>query len=170
MNNYLAPYMEELGISRTIMGLALLLTTVSELPVLFFANHLLNRFKARGMLVLGMLITGLRLILYAAFNFQSGILVFQLLNGLTFPMFWVAAVSYANEISPEGVKATAQGLLGAMTFGIGAGVGVAAGGLLLGSVHGQATFLITGVFVLLGVGVISLLDRAEQLRRARRLA
>ena len=165
MNGYLLPYMEELGISRSIMGVAIFIAAISELPVLFFANFLLRRFKARGLLVLGMLITGVRLILYAALNFQAGILVFQLLNGLTFPAVWVAAISYANEIAPEGLKATAQGLLAAMTFGIGSAAGGLVGGLLLGSIHGQATFLIIGIIVLLGLGVVSFSDRMRQLHQ-----
>ena len=141
VNNYLFPFMEELNISRSTMGVALFIATLSELPVLFFANHLLNRFKARGLLVIGMLITGLRLVLYGALNFEAGILIFQLLNGLTFPLVWVAGVSYANEIAPEGMKATAQGLLGAMTFGFGAAAGGLLGGLLLGSLRGRHTLL-----------------------------
>ena len=110
------------------MGIALTIATLGELPILFFANRLLKRFGAYGLLVLGLIITGVRLLLYAGFNFPAGILIFQLLNGMTFPMVWVAGVSYADENAPEGMKATAQGLLGAMIFGIGA----AAGGFLGG--------------------------------------
>jgi PPP family 3-phenylpropionic acid transporter len=164
INSYLFPYMEELGISKTTMGIALTIATLSELPVLFFANHLLKRFKARGLLLLGLIITGLRLILYAVLNFQSGILIFQLLNGMTYPIVWVAGVSYANEIAPEGMKATAQGLLGAMVFGFGAAAGGVSGGLLLKGIGGQAMFLLIGFFVLAGVAAITLLERNQQSR------
>jgi len=167
VNSYLFPYLEELGISRSTMGVALLIATLSELPVLFFANYLLKRFTARGLFVLGILITGVRLILYGALNFQTGILIFQLLNGLTYPMVWVAGVSYANELAPEGMKATAQGLLGAMVLGFGAAAGGLVGGLMLGSLHGQVTFLIIGGFVLGAVGLIMLVERVTYLRQAR---
>jgi PPP family 3-phenylpropionic acid transporter len=40
VNNYIFPYMEELGISRTLMGLSLTIATLSELPVLFFSNRI----------------------------------------------------------------------------------------------------------------------------------
>ncbi len=168
MNNYLAPYMGELGATKSTVGWALFIATLSELPVLFFANYLLKRFTARGLFALGVLITGLRLLLYGAISVQSGVLVFQLINGLTFPMVLVAGVSYANEIAPGGMKATAQGLFAAMLAGIGAAVGGAVGGLLLGSLRGQATFLIMGAFVLAGLGVIMLLERAGQFRQARK--
>ncbi len=165
VNNYLFPYMEELGISRSTMGIALLIATLSELPVLFFSKNLIDRFKAQGMLFIGMFIMGIRLILYAALNYQSGILIFQLLSGLTFPLVWVAAVSYANDISPEGLKATGQGLVGGAAFGIGSAAGGVIGGLLLGSVGGQAMFLVIGIGVLLGMAVIFLMERNQNARQ-----
>jgi PPP family 3-phenylpropionic acid transporter len=165
VNSYLFPYMEELEIRRSTMGVALTIATIAELPVLFFSNYLIDRFKARGLVFIGMFITGLRLLLYALLNFQSGILIFQLLSGLTFPLVWVGAVSYANEIAPEGMKATAQGLLGAVMFGFGGAAGGAAGGLLVGSIGGQAMFLVIGAVVLLGVAVIHLLERNQHTRQ-----
>ena len=169
INIFLFPYMDELNINNTTRNIALTIATVSELPILFFANYLLKRFKAYGLLLLAMLITGIRLLLYGALNFQTGILVFQLLNGMTFPLFWVAGVSYANEISPEGMKATAQGLFGAMTVGFGAAAGGLAGGLLLGGISGQGLFLSIGVFTLLSLLVIFLIERTQRAHQAVRL-
>ncbi len=159
VNSYLFPYMVALGINGLTRGIALTIATISELPVLFFSNYLIDRFKARGLLFIGVFITGVRLILYAAVNSLSGILIFQLLSGLTFPLVWVAAVSYANDIAPEGMKATGQGLLGAIVFGFGAAVGGVVGGLLRGSLGGQAMFFLMGIVVLLGMAVIFLLER-----------
>jgi len=161
INNYLFPYMEELGASKTTMGIALTLSTIGELPVLFYANRLLNRFKAYGLLTLGMTITGIRLLLYAAFNFPAGILIFQFLNGMTFPIVWVAAVSYAYENAPEGMKATAVGLLAAVMFGIGSATGGFTGGLLLESIGGRGMYLVFGTVVLVCVLIITLLERRQ---------
>ena len=157
--------MINLGMSGFTRGIAITIATISELPVLFFSNYLIQRFKALGLLFIGMTITGLRLILYAVLNFQSGILIFQLINGLTSPLVIVAAVSYANEIAPEGMKATAQGLWGAMMFGFGAAAGGAAAGLLREGVGSQAMFLLIGIIVLLGVAVIYLLERKQKTRQ-----
>jgi PPP family 3-phenylpropionic acid transporter len=166
INSYLFPYMAGLGASRSTMGIALTISTIGELPILFFANRLLRRFGAYGLLGLGMTITGVRLLLYAWLNFPAGILFFQLLNGMSFPMVWVAGVSYADENAPEGMKATAQGLFGAMVFGFGAAAGGLVGGLMLGSIGGRWMYLIFGSAVLVSVGVITLLERAERARRA----
>jgi PPP family 3-phenylpropionic acid transporter len=167
INSYLFPYMEELGASRSTMSIALTISTIGELPILFFANRLLKRFGAYGLLGMGMTVTGVRLLLYAWLNFPVGILVFQLLNGMTFPMVWVAGVSFADENAPQGMKATAQGLLGAMVFGFGSATGGLAGGLMIGSIGGRWMYLIIGSLVLVSVGVITLLERSERGRQAR---
>ncbi|OGN90391.1 MAG: hypothetical protein A2Y88_00480 [Chloroflexi bacterium RBG_13_48_10] len=167
MNTYLFPYMEELGISRLMMTVALTISSIGELPVLFFTNRLLKRFGAFGLLGLSMALTGVRLLLYAGLNFTAGILLFQLFNGMTFPLFWVAGVSYADENSPTEMKATAQGLMGSMTFGFGAATGGLVGGLMLGSIGGRWMYLIFGCVVLVSLGIIFLLARVNRLPQVR---
>jgi MFS transporter, PPP family, 3-phenylpropionic acid transporter len=161
INSYLFPYMEELGISRSMFGISLLISTIGELPILFFSNRLLKRFGSYRLLLIGMTLTGVRLLLYAWLRFPMGIFIFQILNGMTFPMVWVAGVSYADENAPVGMKATAQGLFGAMVFGIGAAIGGLMGGLMIGSIGGQWMYLIIGSLVLICVGLISLVERAK---------
>ncbi len=169
INTYMFPYMEQLGISRSTMGVALTIATLGELPILFFANHLLKRFGAYGLLVLGLTITGVRLLLYAWLNFTAGILIFQLLNGMTYPMVWVAGVSYADENAPEGLKASAQGLFAAMILGIGAAAGSFLGGLILEGIGGRWMYLIFGICLLVSVAVITQLERGTRSPQARDL-
>jgi MFS family permease len=141
------------------MGLALTIATLVELPVFFFANRLLRRFGSFGMLVMGMAVTGVRLLLYAAVATPAGILAFQPLSGLAFPVVWAAGVAFANENAPPGLSASAQGLFSAMVFGIGAAVGGLIGGLLLESVGGQTMYLVFGIFVLASLALLAPLER-----------
>ena len=159
VNNYLFPYMEELHISKSLMGVSMTLSSVSELPVLLFSNRLLKRLKPHGLLVLGMGMTALRLLLFAAASSATEVLVFQLINGLTFGAVWVAGVSYAEQSAPPGLSASAQGLFSAVVFGVGAAIGGFAGSLLLEALGGRLMFLVAGVFVLLSMGVLLLLER-----------
>jgi MFS transporter, PPP family, 3-phenylpropionic acid transporter len=159
INTYLFPYMRELNASESTMGLALTIATLSELPVLFYANRLLGRFGSFGLLVVGMAVTGIRLLLYAAVSLPAGILVFQVLNGLTFPAVWVAGVAFADENAPTGLSATAQGLFSAMVFGIGAAAGGLIGGLLLENVGGRVMYLVFGLFVLLSLAILAPAER-----------
>jgi PPP family 3-phenylpropionic acid transporter len=165
LNNYLFPYMKELGANESTMGLALTVGTVSEIPTLFFGNRLIKRLKSYGLLMLTMVVTGIRLLLFAACGTPSLILVIQLLNGLTFPAMWVAGVSYADENAPAGMSTTAQGLFGAMVLGFGTAVGGFIGGPLLESMGGRGLYLVFGVAVLATVAIVTLIQRrlpAEQ--------
>ncbi len=158
-NTYYFPYLKELGTPEALMGLALTIGTLSEIPVLFFGNRLLQRFTANGLLLLAMIITGLRLVALALVRTPDAALLLQLINGLTYPAMWIAGVAYADQYAPPGMRSTAQGLFGAMVFGLGAAVGGFVGGPLLENWGGQAMFLIYGVIVLAVVAVVALLQQ-----------
>jgi PPP family 3-phenylpropionic acid transporter len=159
VNNYLFPYMEELHATKSMMGLAQFISTISEVPLLIFSNRLLKRLKPYKLLVLGMLFTALRLLLYAAISTPQVVLVSQLMNGLTYALVWVAGVSYADQSVPPGMSATGQGLFSAVIFGVGAAIGGFAGGVLLEALGGRNMFLIVGVFFAISLGVLLLLER-----------
>lgn len=155
-NTYLFPYLNELGAPESLMGLAMTIGTLTEIPVLFFGHHLLRRFKPYGLLMLAMLLTAARLLLFAAADTPAQILVMQLLNGFTFPAMWIAGVAYVDEIAPPGLSATAQGMFGAMVFGFGAAVGGFVGGPLLETTGGRGIYLTFGIIVVLVVALAAL--------------
>lgn len=158
-NNYLFAYMKELKASETTMGVALTISTLSELPVFFFANRLIRCFRPFGLLLLGMIITGVRLLLYYVVSTPAGVLTIQAIQGLTFPVVLVAGVSYADVHAPAGMRATAQGLFGAMVSGFGAAAGGFLGGLMLEGWGGRVMYLVFGAFVLVSTVCIALVRK-----------
>lgn len=159
INAYLAPYLAELGIRSSLLGVALAIATISELPVLFFGNRLLAKLKPHGLLTLSMCAVTIRLFFYAIFQTTAGILWFQLINGFTFAALWVAGVSYINENAPPGLSATTQAVFGAAVFGFGAAGGGFIGGILLEQVGGAAMFAFFGFTTLMMLIVYTLLER-----------
>ncbi len=131
INNYLFIYMQSLGASKSLMGIALTVSTISEIPAMFFSDRILRKFGARGMLIIAMSAIGLRLIAYSLTVQPWLVLVIQLIHGLTFAAIYIAGVYFAEQVAPPGMKATAQGMFGGTLMGFGGAAGGLLGGLLL---------------------------------------
>jgi PPP family 3-phenylpropionic acid transporter len=159
VNAYLFPYMAELGSNETTMGFALTISTLTEMPIFFFGDRLVKRFTNYGLFLLALVMVAIRSLLLSAVSTPFMVLALQAFGGTIFPAMWLAGVSYADENAPTGLKSSAQGLFGAMCFGVGSAVGGFIGGLLLESIGGRGMFLVFGVIVLVGLVI------AEGIRR-----
>ena len=157
--NFFLPLMRDVGANESTMGIALTLGTFAELPVFFFGNRLLRIFKPSGLLVFAVAVTAARMLLLAVSTTPELVLIFQVLNGLTFPAMWLAGVAYADQLAPVGRSASAQGMFGAMVFGIGPAVGGFIGGPLLDGIGARGLFLVFGIVVLVTVTIVALLQR-----------
>jgi PPP family 3-phenylpropionic acid transporter len=130
ISSFLFLFLSDMDASKTLMGLSLTIATISELPVLFFSEHLLKRWKARELLTFALLISVVRSLAYSFIHTPGWVLLIQLLHGPSFSAMWVAGVSYANEIAPKGMGATAQGLFSGVQLGLAGTFGGLVGGLL----------------------------------------
>jgi PPP family 3-phenylpropionic acid transporter len=149
--SFLSLYLDGLGADKTLMGLALAVGTISELPVWFFADRFLERWGARRLLVFSLLACGVQAFAYSLMRTPWLVLPIQLLHGPAFSAMWVAGVSYAAEVAPEGVKATAQGLFSGVAMGLRAAIGAFIGGFLYDSIGAAAMFRWGGVVALLAL-------------------
>lgn len=152
--SYLYPYMAELGASKSVMGVALTISTLTEIPIFFFGHRLVKKFGSYGLLTLALVFFGIRSLLYAAASTPLMVLAVQVFSGMIFPAMWTAGVSYADEHAPVGLKSSAQGLFGAASFGFGSAISGFISGLLLESIGGRGLFLVLGVVVLVGLAII----------------
>jgi MFS family permease len=151
IHNFLFLYMNGLGASKTIMGLALTVATISELPMFFFADRLLARWSAKGLFVFGTMIYVFRALALSYINAPWMILITQLLHGMTFTSMWVAGVSYAAEIAPPGLGTTAQGLLSGVFMGIATATGAMLGGILYQDFGGSIMYRTMSIAVAISV-------------------
>ena len=146
--NYLLAYFTQIGAPQATLGVALAIGVMTEIPLLFFGDQLLRRFPAYALFVAALLLCSLRLLLFAVVRSPSAALVVQLLNGVNYPLMWLAGVTYAHEHAPPGLAATAQGVLAAMVGGVGAAAAGFAGGPLLAWLGGPGTYAVFGLVIL----------------------
>jgi PPP family 3-phenylpropionic acid transporter len=152
--SYLSPYLQELGADGRQIGFAFLVATLTEFPAFFFGNLLVKRFSAYGLFVISLALLGIRSVLFGVVDNLYLAIAIQGLGGAIFPAMWSAGVAYADENAPVGMKSSAQGVFGAMTFGFGSAVSGFFGGVLLESIGGRGMFLVFGIVILAGLVLI----------------
>ena len=159
LNTYFFPYMKALGAGESVMGLALTMGTIAEIPILFFANRFIRRFQAYPLIIFSLAMTGVRFLLLAVAPNSLFVLVVQLLNGCNYPLLSVAGVTYADASAPKGFRATAQGVFNASLSGFGFAVGGFVGGLIFERLGARGMYLVFGLFIALVLILVSLVRR-----------
>lgn len=133
LNNFYFIFLKEIGTSDGLLGVALALGILSEIPVMLYSNRLLKRFEAVGLLMIAAIIIILRILAYSLAVSPGQALALQLLQGPTFALVWVAGVEFASQIAPKGMGATAQGVFSGIFSGLGFASGSVLGGVLFGA-------------------------------------
>ena len=106
-----------------------------------------TRFGPRRLLQIALLAGALRLLLYSATSMPALVLVIQVLHGPAFGLLYVSGVAFAYRYAPDGLGATAQGVVNGMNFGLGAFVGALSGGFLYEALGPFVMFRITGLIL-----------------------
>lgn len=158
-SSYFSAYLQELGADGNQIGFALFLAALVEAPLFFFGNLLVKRFTSYGLFMIALVALGFRSLLFGLADHLFLAIVVMALGGVTFPLMWSGGVAYAEENAPAGLKSTAQGLFGALSFGFGSAVSGFVGGLLLESIGGRGMFLVFGIVIFLGMALIEGLKR-----------
>ena len=163
LNNYLILYMGSLGAGESMFGLSVAVAGVSELPVFFFSSWMLKRISPRGMLGISLAALALRLALIAWFKNPWALVAVQLLHGPTFSALWAAGVSYASELTPPGLGASAQSLFNTTLFGLAGSLGALAGGQIY-QFYGPAAVFQAGALAV-AVGWVVFIAGGLRMRR-----
>lgn len=134
MNNFIGIRLEELGASASLVGVAVAIGAASELPVVAAGGWFLAHVGVSRMIVLSIAVYAVRLLAYGLVTIPEWVLPVQTLHGFSYGVFLIASVTLVHRLSGREQAATAQGLLGAVSFGMGSIVGSLAGGALLDTV------------------------------------
>lgn len=154
---------------KTLQGLVSAIQTFcGEIPFLFVSGYILRKVGHVNMMSLVLFAFGVRFILYSFLSNPWYVLPIEMLQGITFGMFYPTMTSYASVVSPPGTETTVQGLVGAVFEGVGTSLGSFIGGHLYGTYGGWITFRAFGIGSLVCCGLHILLQYIfkERINRA----
>jgi MFS transporter, PPP family, 3-phenylpropionic acid transporter len=150
INGFLSLYLQDLGAGGEQIGLAFVIASISELPVLMFAPLVLRRWGARPLLIGAGLLYALRAGIYVVAPSLGWALAAQVLHGPCFAALWTGGVEEAQRLAPKGMEVTAQSLFGTMFFGVAAVIASVIAGWIYRDLGSGALFSIGSLLALLG--------------------
>jgi MFS transporter, PPP family, 3-phenylpropionic acid transporter len=150
VHGFLSLYLEDLGAGAEQIGLAYLVASISELPVMALSPYVLRRWGARPLLAAAGVAYAVRMAIFAAAPVPEWVLVAQLLHGLCFATLWTGGVVEAQRLAPPGLEATAQSLFGTAVFGVAVALANLIGGVVYRDFGFGALFAAAAILALLG--------------------
>ncbi len=118
--NFYSAYLKENGASDSLVGYGLSFQGLCELPIFYFSARIIFKLGLKKTLLITILATAIRMVLYSIIKTPVATLPVELLHGFSWSLFWVVCVEYVNKLVDERWLATGQSLLYAAYFGAGA--------------------------------------------------
>jgi MFS transporter, PPP family, 3-phenylpropionic acid transporter len=152
--NFYSIYMKENGASSTLVGYGLSLQGLCELPLFYFSARIIRKLGIKTTLIITILATSCRMLLYSAVKDPVMALFIEFLHGISWSLFWVVCVEYVDRLVKEEWRATGQSLLYAAYFGIGAIAGNFWTGYLYDSKMMISEIFLLNSIIIFGLGIV----------------
>lgn len=109
--------LEANNLPKSIIGISVGLSTVSEIPLFYFSNVLIRKYGSRSVMLFAQVGMIAR---HALMTVLSGkyLLLPQLLHGVTYALLWSSIVNYVNVIAPPAYATTTLSLVSVCFNGI----------------------------------------------------
>lgn len=108
---FLGVTLQAMGASQSLIGIAITIGAVVEIPFMLFSGYFLKRFGPVKLLITAMFLMIIRYALLGFMQAPSWAVAINVLNGPAYVFFWNSSVTYANKMAPPGLAGSVQGLL-----------------------------------------------------------
>jgi len=144
-------YMTDHGYSETLIGQLWALGVIAEVGLFVVMHHLLDRFGAKLVLTVSLLLAALRWLMIGFLADSLAALLFaQLLHAATFGTFHAAGIHLVHHYFRGRHQGRGQALYSSVSFGAGGAAGSLASGYAWESLGAGLTFAAAGVLAVLG--------------------
>lgn len=131
IESFLFWLLQDLGASRSLMGITITVGGVAGLPLLVLSGPIIQKLGHANVLFIGFVFYAIRLMGYSLIYNPWLCLIFEALESVTSSLSFTAAVTYAARLSSTTTDTSVQGLLGGLYYGVGKGSGSLIGGYLM---------------------------------------
>ncbi|GAA4722891.1 MFS transporter [Brevibacillus fulvus] len=164
-DSFLGVYVQSLGGTSAQVGLAWFCTAASEILFFAFSYWWLQRLPEMWLIAFAAALYVLRFGLCSIVTEPSAVVYLQLLQGLTFVVFYTAAIQHLNKIVPEEWKATGQTVLAVLFFGLSGIIGSSLGGWIFEQYGGDSLYQAMAIVAFAGlIGSIAVAMRKRYAR------
>ncbi|WP_141499820.1 MFS transporter [Paenibacillus luteus] len=150
-NSFFVLSFQEAGGSYSLVGVALLLASMTNVPSMLLAAKVVGKIGREKTLVLAAFAYALRWAIQWLYPIPSVMIGIQALHGLSFGLFYVAAVEYVAVASGKQMQATGQSLFNMVFVGLGGIVGNLLNGYLYHAGGPEMMYMACTLSALIGV-------------------
>jgi PPP family 3-phenylpropionic acid transporter len=154
-NIYFGILLGELGLPPVTWGLSFAAGVIAEMLVLLWFHRLETRFRLDALLGAAFAASALRWLAVATVRVPWLLIALQSLHGMTFGLFWSAAIAFIAGTVPAPLRATGQALL-VVSINLGSAIGYPLTGRLFDAAGPRALFLLAAFGELAPLAVVVL--------------
>ncbi|MBW4084617.1 MFS transporter [Paenibacillus sp. S150] len=158
-NSFFVLAFQDAGGSYSLVGTALLLASLTNIPSMLLAARILRRLGHERTLLLAAFFYALRWAIQWLFPVPAVMVGIQVLHGLSFGLFYVAAVEHVANAAGRKMQATGQSVFNMVFSGLGGIAGNLLNGYLYQAGGAQAMYLACTVSALIGAGMLYWINR-----------
>lgn len=152
-------YSRELGISLELLGIGIMLGSLSQFPIMFIFDKVHKKFGLINLMTLSGLVYGFRWIFYGTLLSSSNILLIWLIHGFNYMLLYLCLVDYVQSYVPKELHTRGQVMNTLTLFGYSSVIGSYLGGQMSKSFGMSKVFLICGVLCLISAVVFNIIER-----------
>jgi MFS transporter, PPP family, 3-phenylpropionic acid transporter len=152
-NVYFGVLMRDLGLSPNVWGLAFSTGVVAEVIVLAMFRRLEARFPLDVLLAAAFVASALRWLAISVVDATWALVALQAIHGLSFGLFWSAAIALIAATAPGSLRATGQALL-VMSINLGGVIGNTVTGRLYDASGPRLMFVLAAILELAPLTVV----------------
>ena len=150
-DSFIGIYLTELGGGENLVGVAWFVGVMSEATVFALATYWFRKFHPLIFIIIAGILYAIRWFIYGSLDSPYLIIVFQVLHGATFGIFYVASFDFVTKLIPKKLHATGHLIFYSVLFGLAGIIGSLSGGFILDHYGASSLYYTMGMTAIIGV-------------------